>query len=151
MIIKYIYDGTLPIDIEQITADRDWLKSVSGRYVEVGETSQAKCIWVPHFATRTDLIWTSSNENIATVSPEGLITVKSSIAPYIFTITARAKYNPNASLTMSFVVNPTSAIDNVNCDSLQRLNTKYDLSGRPFPNNCKINGISISNHKKRLK
>jgi pectate lyase len=65
-----------------------------------GDTRQLTANIIPSIATNPNLLWTSSNTNVATVSPTGLVTAVAEGTATI-TVAARDDSNKSASLTVT--------------------------------------------------
>ena len=66
----YVTDGIQPVYIGSIDVTSDTYT------LNIGQTSQLSYSFKPEFATETAIKWASSNDNIATVSENGIVTGK---------------------------------------------------------------------------
>lgn len=85
--------------------------SVHSLSMGVNTTEQVNCTFEPWYSAYTDVVWTSSNDNVATVSQSGLVTA---VGAGTATITATNKADPSKSdhcvvsvMALSLVINGT--------------------------------------------
>lgn len=67
--------------------------------LDVGKTTQIKATFLPENATNRKIIWSSSNNNIATIDSNGVIKAKNS-----GTVTIKAKSSSNSSVVATCIV-----------------------------------------------
>lgn len=111
------------IDVKNISLNK------SGETLNVGKTSQLTANVSPSNATNKNITWTSSNNVVATISTNGLVTAKSE---GVATITA---VNGNVKATYSLTVIATTTGEY--CDNLHNISMKsldYKLFKNKFPN-----------------
>ena len=96
---KYIKDNTNEIDIATLSINIE--SYITHHFANVGENFALTYTYLPTMATRTDIIWTSSDTNIATVSTEGVVTTKGAGT---YTITATVKNNPSVTTSITLYV-----------------------------------------------
>ena len=94
------------ISIVSVKADIavDSLATVGGntRRVSIGDTVEIEPVYIiPSNATNKNLIWTSSNKNVATVNNDGIAT---GVDYGTATITATSESNPSSSISFELVV-----------------------------------------------
>ena len=89
-------------------------------------TVQLTAVVTPDDATDQEVTWTSSDETIATVDNNGLVTA---VADGTVTITATSVSNPSVSATCEVVVDHTVGIIGIAADANGSFNV-YDVNGR---------------------
>ena len=87
--------GTLPV--ESVTLDK------TTATIEVDEALQLKATVLPTDAANKNVVWTSSNTSVATVSPEGVVT---GLTVGTTTITATSEYDNTKVATCAITVEP---------------------------------------------
>lgn len=84
--------------------------SESSAEVSVGKTLTLSCTIEPSNATNKELIWSSSDETIATVDAQGVVT---GVKAGTVTITVTSKSNPSVTATCTVTVVGETSIDDV--------------------------------------
>lgn len=84
--------------------------SESSAEVSVGKTLTLSCTIEPSNATNKELIWSSSDETIATVDAQGVVT---GVKAGTVTITVASKSNPSVTATCTVTVVGETSIDDV--------------------------------------
>jgi uncharacterized protein YjdB len=81
-------------------------------HLTVGQTAQLKALITPTFANVTDVTWWTNNEDVATVSAEGLVTA---VGAGEATISVRSDYdqdiNASIKITVSYEIEPMDLDD----------------------------------------
>lgn len=110
----------LPIEVESVELLVD-----DNVTLEVGETLQASATVLPENATDKTLNWASSDENVATVSTDGLVTA---VGPGSATITATSTNGKSDSFNVS-VPEPVVAVQNI---SFETVDVMMPMGGAPL-------------------
>lgn len=84
--------------------------SVSSAEVSVGKTLTLSCTIEPTNATNKELVWSTSDETIATVDAQGVVT---GVKAGTVTITVASKSNPSVTATCTVTVVGETSIDDV--------------------------------------
>lgn len=92
--------------------------------LKIGETKQLVAEVAPYNATNKDIVWTSSNSSIATVSSTGLVTAKSTGTATITATTADGGYIDTCVVTVTSTVIPVTNV------SLNFNNSSLDVGDR---------------------
>lgn len=109
--------------------------------LQVNQTYQINPVIAPSNATRKTVVWLSSNESVASVSPTGLVTVRQNGTAVITVRTVDG--GKTAALTISTTVAVTSVNINPMAINLQ-VNQSYQLNAMVMPSNASNKQVTWS-------
>ena len=112
---------TVSIPLEAISFNEEKLQLV------VGESKQLQVIFMPENTSYKGLMWLSSNESVAVVDTEGVVTAKMAGKAVI---TAASNYNPSITATCEVTVVDDNGILVLETGDMQNVRAIYDITGR---------------------
>lgn len=100
--------------------------NASNYHITEGETRQLEPVVLPEYATDKSLLWTSSNEQVATVDADGNVTA---VGAGVSRVTATAK-DGSGVFDVCVIIVKADGIDGVQADGDNEMMDIYDLTGR---------------------